>query len=909
MVGREEPLRALADALHAADGGRPQVVLVTGEAGIGKTRLVQEGERRAREDGWLVLHGECIEFGGDAFAYAPVVAALRDVPPDRATDALEELDAESRDELAALLPRLAVERSGRSSGRYGKARLCELVLYLLDRLGPALLVLEDLHWADRSTRDLLAFLARGVRGERLAVVGTYRTGELPRRHPLRRVVAELTRRPPVSRLDLAPLDRAAVGQQLEAIAGDAVPARLADELHARSGGNPFFVEELFAAGGDPATLADAVFARVQRLGDGARHLLAVLAAAGGRAEPAVLERIVPDLGPGLREAADAGLVVDGVALRHGLIGEVVYGALVAGERAKLHRALGEAMAGAPAAHLAYQWHQAGAYDAALAASVEAGVEAERLYAFSEVREHFGRAIELWDAASVRPSIDRVELLARAAQAARFDGDREAAVALARQALEREPEPLWAARLYEQLGEYASWDDHAALEHYEQALRLLPPGPHPERARLLAAQGHALMGLRRWEEARERCVAALALGSESLAGLTLGLVLAYLGDLEGGERQLRAALDADRGEDRARAYVHLGELLRLRGRHADALETMAAGERVAARLGMRGSFGDFMYVNAIDDLLRLGRWDEAEQRLEEAERRDLGVTAAAMQRANAGLLFALRGELDRARRQLERTPDASLPGEFVIPMRTAWAALALAAGDAAEAGRQVDLASGADHDPLYAPALLWLGVRADADLAERARRTPDRARELLARLDELAARHAAVPDALAHRATAAAELARDDPDGWAPAVRSWTELHEPYPAAYARLRQAGALLASGGDRSAADELLTAANATAVELGAAPLREQVEGLARRARLRLRAVREPAADSTLTAREADVLRLLTEGLTNRQIAARLFISEKTVGTHVGHIFSKLDVHSRTQAAGEARARGLVT
>jgi DNA-binding CsgD family transcriptional regulator len=904
MVGREQPLRVLDEALDAT----PQIVLVAGEAGMGKTRLAAEAERRARERGFLVLRGDCIEFGGDAFAYAPLVAALRDVPPDRAAAALDDLDGESRDELAALLPRLAVERAGRSSGRYGKARLCELVLYLLDRLGPVLLVLEDLHWADRSTRDLLAFLARGVRAEQLAVLATYRTGELPRHHPLRRVAGELTRRPVVARLDLAPLDREEVALQLEAIAGEAVSARLAEELHARSGGNPFFVEELYAAGGDPATLAEAVFARVQRLPAGAQRLLAVLAAAGGRAEPEVLERVVPDLGPALRAATDAGLVVGGVALRHGLIGEVVYGSLVPGERVALHRALGEAMTGAPAARVADQWRRAGEYDAALAASVEAGLEAERLYAFSEVREHFERAIELWDAASVRPAIDRVELLSRTAQAARFDGDRERAIALAEQALRLRPEPLRAARLHEQLGEYASWDDHAALEHYEEALRLLPPGP--ERARLLAAQGHALMGLRRWEEARERCEAALALGGEPLAGLTLGLVLAYLGDLEGGERQVREALDrATRGEDRARAHVHLGELLRLRGRHAAALETMAAGERLAARLGMRGSFGDFMYVNAIDDLLRLGRWDEAEQRLAEAERRDLGVTAAAMQRAGAGLLHALRGELDRARRQLERAPDASLPGEFVIPLRAAWATLALAAGDPAEAARHVVLDD--DVDPLYAPALLCLGVRAEADLAEQAlarRRVPDlaRAHELLAELDRLA-KH--VPDALAHRAMAAAELARDDVGAWAAVARAWTELREPYPAAYAHLRQAGAVLATEGDRRAVTDLLLAANATAVELGATPLREQVEALARRARLRLRAVTEPAGDSMLTSREADVLRLLSEGLTNRQIADRLFISEKTVGTHVGHIFSKLDVHSRMEAAGEARARGLAT
>jgi hypothetical protein len=358
IVGRDEPLRLLDGVLGAAVDGRPQVVLLAGEAGVGKTRLAVELERRAGERGFLVLHGECIEFGGDAFAYAPLVAALRDLPAEWAAAALEDLDDESRGDLAGLLPRASIPHAASSSGRYGKARLCELVLHLLGRLGdeqaPVLLVLEDLHWADRSTRDLLAFVARGVRAERLTVAATYRTGELHRGHPLRRLVTEMARRPPVTRVDLAPLARAEVAVQLEAIAGEPVPARLADELHARSGGNPFFVEELFAAGGDAATLTDAVFARVHRLSPAAQRLLAALAAAGGRAEPEVLEPVVRELGPALREALDAGLVVESVALRHGLIGEVVYGSLVAGERTALHRALGRAMVGAPAARLADQ---------------------------------------------------------------------------------------------------------------------------------------------------------------------------------------------------------------------------------------------------------------------------------------------------------------------------------------------------------------------------------------------------------------------------------------------------------------------------------------------------------------------------------------------------------------------------
>ena len=175
--------------------------------------------------------------------------------------------------------------------------------------------------------------------------------------------------------------------------------------------------------------------------------------------------------------------------------------------------------------------------------------------------------------------------------------------------------------------------------------------------------------------------------------------------------------------------------------------MNAGERAAARLGMRESFGRFMYVNAIEDLLRLGRWDEAEQRIVAAERMDLGVTGAVMRHASAAHLFALRGEDARARTQLEQAAGLAqdgLPSEFVAPVQVAAATLALATGAPEDARRDVALAATAATDALYTPPLLWLGIRAEADLAERARalrRRPDAA-DASARADALHAQLAA-----------------------------------------------------------------------------------------------------------------------------------------------------------------------
>jgi DNA-binding CsgD family transcriptional regulator len=933
IVGRDAALGTLGRVLHDAAEGAPQLALIAGEPGSGKTRLVGALEAHARELGFLVLHGECLEFGGEELPYAPVIAALRALPLE---EELDDLDEDARAALAVLLPRL---KGGgpRSSDRFGQGRLYERVLDLLGRAAarrPLLVVLEDVHWADPSTCAVVSFLARNLGEGRIALALTFRTGELALEHPTRRLMAELARRQLVTRLDLEPLDRDAVARQLEAIAGEPVPTALADDLHRRAGGNPFFVEELFATWRDgraeiPATVADAIGLRVAAVPAGGRALLSVLAAAGGQASHAVLEHCAPASGPSLREALDAGLVMrdradEGVALRHGLIGEVIYAELVPAERTELHTAIAAAMlrTGAPAARLADQWQRAGAHADALSASLEAGADAAHQYAFAEASAHYERALTLWDVVAPDDA-DRVELLAGAAQAARYSGDQPRALELGRAALaahDHAADPERAARLYERLGEYHSWDDEAALECYRQALRLLGDAPTPLRARLLAAEGHALMGLRRWAESRERCERAIAVaggddGQAAAARITLGITLGFLGDIAAGERQLREALAGAHAEDEVRAYVHLGELRRLAGDHAGALEAMDEGERAAARLGMRGSFGRFMYVNAIHDLLRLGRWDEAAARVREAARMELSVTAGAMFHASAAQLHVLRGEtaaalgeLDAARACIER----GLPGEFETPFHSAGAALALAERDPGAAREHAATALAAPAEPLYIPVLLWLGVRAEADAAETAR--AHRQPVDLTRADALLAAFPGGAGALAYRELALAERGRlagsPEPACWRAAADRFDALAEPFPAAYARLREAEALLARGGDRRAAGERLAAAHAIATELSARPLRDDVEALARRARVSLvHAGHEPeaeSADALLTRRETDVLELLAEGLTNREIAARLFISEKTVSTHVGHIYDKLGVHSRVEAAGRARAIG---
>ena len=694
-----------------------------------------------------------------------------------------------------------------------------------------------------------------------------------------------------------------------------MPAALAGELHARAGGNPFFVEELFAA-------RDALPATRHRGGAGARRAArrglrsTLLAAAGGHASHALLERleVAPDA---LRAALDAGVLVrepDGVAFRHGLIGEVALRAAAAG------RAHARCTARSPP-----RWTDAPAAQRALpvpprraARGGAGGVGAGRAGGRATCTPTPRRACTSSARSSCGTSVDRVDLLARAAQAARFAGDPERAVALCREAIALTDEPARKALLYERLGEFHFWDDEAALECYERALALLPGEP-----RLLAAEGHALMGLRRWDEARACCEAALDAGAGPR--ITLGSCSPILGEPEAGEAHLRRALElAANGEETARAYLHLGELLRVRGDHAGALAAMVDGEREAARLGLRGSFGHFMYVNAADDLLRLGRWDEAAERLAEAARMDLSRTAAALRRAIAGQLHALRGDLEAARAELDAAGDDGLPSEFLAPLGGARATLALRRGRprgrARARRRRARPASRTRSTRRRCTRSRCARRPSAAEQARARRRAPDPARAdaLLAGLDALlerARRRTRSP----HLALARAEHARVDgrpgaAAAGATAAAAFDALAEPYPAAYARLREAEAIAARGRRaRAPALRALAAAHDDRGRARRAPAARGGGGArpARAARPRRRAAAPPRRDDDgvgLTAREVEVLRLLADGLTNREIAERLFISQKTVAAHMAHIYDKLDVHSRVEAAGRAQQLGVL-
>ena len=434
FVGRTEELARLAAAGDRAAGGTPTAVLVGGEAGVGKTRLVGEVVAGARAAGATVLAGGCVELGGEGVPFAPLIEALRGFVRDLDEPGLAQAAPRPCPVRAGPPPPRAAPRSpardAADPGGAGPAlsttpgpwseqgRLFELFLGLLERLGeerPAVLVVEDLHWADRSTRDLLAFLVRNLRHGRLLLLLTYRSDELHRRHPLRPFLAELDRGRRVERLELARFGRAEVAAQLAGIQGAPVPAELAERIHARSGGNAFFVEELAAAAADgelPPSLRDTLLARIELLAEPAQRVLGVAAAAGARVDHDLLAEVAglpePELLSALREAVSAQVLLvdagDGTyGFRHALVKEAVYGELLPGERTRLHARFAAALAArdiagdpGPAAELAWHWYAAHDLERALPAAVAAGLAAERAYAFAEAQRQFERALELWD---------------------------------------------------------------------------------------------------------------------------------------------------------------------------------------------------------------------------------------------------------------------------------------------------------------------------------------------------------------------------------------------------------------------------------------------------------------------------------------------------------------------------------
>jgi ATP/maltotriose-dependent transcriptional regulator MalT len=976
VVGRAREFALLDDVFAAAAAGEPGIVLVGGEAGVGKSRLVEEFAARAVDgpDAARVLSGSCVELGGEGLPFAPVVDALRQLVRTTPAAEVDALVGPARRDLARLLPELDPDVTGGDASEPGNAsRLFEMLLGVVGRLAaqrPFVLVVEDLHWADRSTLDLLSFLVRAVRGDRVMLVGTYRDDELQRGHPLRLLVAELDRRRNVHRIELGRFDRDDVARQLEGITGSPPSPGVLDEVFERSEGNAFLVEEVasaFEAGGPGAVIArvgDVLLARVARLADPSQRLLEVVAVAGQRVSHPLLAAVsgLPHdvLDDALRETVDARVLVvddsgEGYAFRHALAQGAVYAGVLPGERVRLHTAYADALEADPAlaatmaaATSAIAHHRYAAHDLAraLPAAVRAAREAASAYAYAEAARHLERALELWPVvpdAVERVALDHVDLLMFASDATTRAGDHNRALALIDEALrevDREREPARVALMLVRRGLVLKTLGENATATLEEAAALVPDPDAPQRAEVLEALAAVtLLAVHDWTDLRSKAEDAVESArrhhnrrAEAGALVTLGTTLVYLGDVDEGLAALRdardVALEIDDDDTALRAYVNLSDALEAVGRHRDAADAAAEGIEFARRRGQYRTMGVFLVSNRAESLVRAGEWDDAEEMLREvAEIAPAGVQAmivhcvsgeiavargdwdAAAHHASTGLSMVRQVDMDQFAPSLRWTDIARLHalGEF----------------DAARAAIVEFVEQLPSAVERYSWPLFWIAWRIEADAAApHAPGAPvaPASAEYLARLE------AATPDAPAlapaprgYQALARAERARmvgDPPSSmWADAVAAWREADEQFPLAYALYRLATARHADG-ERDAARAALEEAFGIATRLRTEPLQRDIVAFARRARLDLTAEGEAAAEPFdeasrlgLTSRELEVLALLAEGFSNSDIAAHLFMSPKTASVHVSRILAKLGVSTRGAAAAAAYRLGLVT
>jgi DNA-binding CsgD family transcriptional regulator/tetratricopeptide (TPR) repeat protein len=975
LVGRSMELAQLEAALADAAAGRPGLAFVVGESGVGKSRLVSELQDRAAEQDVRVLSGDCVELGEGELAYAPLVSALRSLVRD-GDPVLDQLPGESRAELATLLPGLSAG-AGREPlrGRGDQARVFEALLGVLDGLAreqTVLLVIEDLHWADASTRAFLRFLAATMCGEPLLVVATYRPDELHRRHPLRPLLAELERVRAL-RVDLAGLTRDELRDQLAGILGADPDPALVERLYARSEGNPLFTEELLAAGLDgrgalPPSLAAALALRVERLPADAQEVARVLSASG-RLEHFMLEG-VSELEPralrdALREAVAAHVVVasgDRYALRHALLREALYDDLLPGERTDLHRRLATVREAGPppsaqgAAAIAHHYLAAGDQPAALAAAVRAGRAAMDVQAYREGAALFERALELWsrvpDAAALTGT-DEIELLEQAAACHFHADDLSRSVTLARRALslvDEPAEPRRAARLSGWLHR-ALWRllrQEEALAELERGLGLLADdGPSAERAGLLSRKAKALMMQSRYRQSVAVAREALAeqarldgsggaFADEVGALNALGVSLMALGDIDDGADALRRALAMARESgfllDVAMAAANLSESLHLAGHSEEALTVARDARAELAGLPTRQLHLSLLVaVESFDT----GAWEEADAALAEVALRHPQGSAELDLRLREAELALARDERDAARRHLDRAAELAVDSrepQFLGPLGALQVELAAREGDleAARAATDgaLDRIEFCSDDALRMAMVSAAGLTAEAGAAQHARDVGDAAAvdAALTRAELLVARVRACAEdggclERGYLATAEADYARaigqDDPALWETAAREWDCLSRPYLAALARWRQGEALVAAG-EREDAALAVAAALERAERLGAAWLAAELDSLCARGRLRLHHAGDGAAQVDpddeedddpfgLTPRERQVLALVAAGATNREIGRQLYMAEKTASVHVSRILAKLDVRSRTEAAGVAHRLGL--
>lgn len=965
MVGRDDELAHLARTLGVGpDGdGSGRHVLLSGDAGVGKTRLLVALRDRALEQGWRVAAGHCLDFGDSALPYLPFSEVLGRLGTD--LPEVVRAVAATHPVLTRLQPgrRVLAEGAARPEGEsLDRGDLFAAVHALLDAAAaerPLLVVVEDVHWADRSTRDLLSFLLSRPFAAPVALVASYRADDLHRRHPLRSHLAEWSRLAALERISLAPLSEHDVRLLIGSLASLDEPE--VGSIVQRADGNAFFVEELVATAAQPGSwvpdeLADVLLVRLDRLDDTARQVVRVAAVAGRRVGHELLEAASgldpADLDHGLRQAVERHLLLPGDAtysFRHALLAEAVYDDLLPGERVRLHAryadALREGRARGTAAELARHARLAHDLDTALHASIRAGDEAMAVAGAAEAAEAYEQALALLADPRRRGDLDVSAVAAAAAEALVLSGQTTRAVALLTDQLARlevDAPPHWRARLLVHRADALDGIDglEDPLDVATEAVAALPDdAPGGLRATVLATYARLLSRAGRFEEAQAVGLDALEL-TERLdlhelatdVEITLSQVT-RTGPQEGLREALAEAVDsavaagALHAELRARYF--LGRSNQDWAEWDGAVRWFRSAMDAASAAGLpyapyafesRWQLAWVAYVT--------GEWDEA-FRLAGTDGEPVAPGPAALLAAVGVLVRLGRGESvgEEARALREHWEH---DGAIAIHSAVAELADAAATGDPAAVlavhddvvgvlsrlwtewfsarTRLAAVTAGAVADALpgvpAAERPHWVAVvdrlRAEGHTVVERYADPSghwgpEGRAWVARLDAEALR--------AHWSAGVDTPPVDELVGaWRTAEALFAAFGHVHETACVRAVLAGILRASG-DQAAAREPADAAREAAHRLGARPLLERLRAQGSTPR-----PREATAPDALTPREAEILALVAQGRTNGEIGRQLFISTKTVSVHVSRILGKLGAAGRTEAAAIARRRGLV-
>jgi DNA-binding CsgD family transcriptional regulator len=938
LLGRERERAELYDALSLVLTGSSQTVLVGGDGGIGKTTLVSDLARHAEELGFTVVMGHCLDLGA-GISFAPVVEAVRSLVMP-----LEDLGGRpSARRMRALLDPETPRR------RQAFRVLEDLRLTVLEAAaaGPLMVVMEDMHWADRSTQDFAVALSRTARG-RLLLVLTVRVDDLHRRHPARRALAEIGRIRTARHVDLHPLDADSIAAIVasHAVGGLVDPARIRSAVE-RSEGNPLYAEELAAAAPEaiPGHLAHLFLARMDALPERPRELLRLASVDGTRLDIDTLGELGRldrgQLDTQLRALLDANLLRDAgdsLAFRHGLLREAVYDDLLPDERARLHADLAAILqeqtdAGpepglALLSRLAFHWYAAHDLPRTLEASVRAGSLAWRMGA-AEAVAHRQRALSLWDQvpdAEARAGCTKVDLLLAVARAACDQGELHRWHELNTRAVDMltpGTHPWVASRAYSSFATSAIFngDLTGAQDAIRLAVEHAGDSPTEERAYALGARallhdvnGQFAAGLAAADRAIHDARASGAVDALLLALMFKSDALLLLGHVSEACGAVGESIDVAR--DAGMVEWTLGSVGLLAGRLMESGQ-VAQGMSVA-RVGYRDDVAGEHTLHPtcgesiVTGLIWGGRLESADSLLEEL--RSMPLPGARWRHLHGELSLA-RGDVEagshatvepaRYPELARRHPDdVDVLREIRLADLRHDAATCLAVAEAC-LGRLEDCDS-----PLLAASAARIGFHAlsvgrSAPDAQGFRVHRHAARQLeyarLALTDEWSGSYFGVQLALAE-----AYAVRCAGQPAVTLFRGALALAEPFGTLFAlepRLALALELL-NHGPRDAGKELLVQCWVTAHDLGAHGLERQASRIATRSRVPLpeSAIVEGPL-SRLTPREREVFDRLATGATNRAIASALVISEKTVSVHVSNVLAKLGVENRGAAAALAR------